>query len=128
MSVHRFAFDSAYRLPGLLFGVTPATSRLEVGTAELRVRFGPWRLRTPLDNVAGCQITDGYSWLKTAGPAHLSLTDRGVSFATCRGPGLCVAFREPVAAIDWVGRIRHPSATITVEDPDRLRADLEDRQ
>jgi hypothetical protein len=128
VSVHRFAFDASYRVPGLLFGVTPATARVEVDAGELRVRFGPWRLRTPLDNVGDCQVTDGYSWLKTAGPAHLSLADRGVTFATSHGPGLCVAFHEPVAAIDWVGRIRHPAATLTVEDPDRLRADLEHRR
>jgi len=128
VSVHSFAFDWAYRLPGLFFGVTPATSRVEVGAGELRVRYGPWRLRTPLDNVAGCQVTDGYSWLKTAGPARLSLADRGVSFVTCHGPGLCVTFNESVAAIDWVGRIRHPAATMTVEDPERLRAELEARR
>lgn len=128
MSVHRFAFDPAYRLPGLLFGVTPATARVEVDAGELRVRFGPWRLRTTLDNVAECQVSDGYSWLKTAGPAHLSFADRGVTFATCHGPGLCVAFHEPVPAIDWVGRIRHPAATMTVEDPERLRAELEDHR
>ena len=128
VSVHRFAFDLAYRLPGLVFGVIPATSRVEVSAGELRVRYGPWRLRTPLENVAGCQVTDSYSWLKTAGPAHLSLADRGVSFVTCHGPGLCVTFNEPVAAIDWVGRIRHPAATMTVEDPELLRAELQDRR
>ena len=127
VSVHNFAFDKAYRLPGLLFGVTPATARVEVGEGELRVRYGLWRLSTSLDNVAGCQVTDGYSWLKTAGPAHLSMTDRGVTFATSHGPGLCVSFHESVAAIDWVGRIRHPAATMTVEDPERLRAELEAR-
>ncbi len=127
MSVHRFSFEGSYRLPGLLFGVTPATSRVEVADGELRVRFGPWRLRTSLENVAGCQVTDGFSWLKTAGPAHLSFADRGVTFATSRGPALCVAFHEPVAAIDWFGRIRHPAATLTVEDPELLRAELEGR-
>jgi len=127
VSVYSFAFDTAYRLPGLLFGVTPATAWVEVGAGELQVRYGPWRLRTPLDNVAGCQVTDGYSWLKTAGPAHLSLADRGVTFATSHGPGLCVTFHESVGAIDWVGRIRHPAATMTVEDPERLRAELEAR-
>ncbi len=125
MSTHAFRFAPAYRLPGLVFGVTPATARVEVTGGELRVRYGLWRLRTPLANVAGCQVTDGYTFLKTAGPAHLSLVDHGVSFATCGGPGLCVSFHEPVTAIDWVGRIKHPAATMTVEDPERLRAELE---
>ena len=125
MSIHRFAFDSSYRLPGLLFGITDKTASVEVGQEELTVRYGPWRLRTPLDNVAGCQLTDGYSFVKTAGPPHLSFVDRGVSFATSGGPGLCVSFHEPVTAIDFVGRIRHPAATLTVEDPLALRAELE---
>ena len=125
MSIHRFAFDPTYRLPALLFGVTPRTASVEVGPQDLTVRYGPWRLRTPLDNVAGCQVTDGYSFVKTAGPPHLSFADKGVSFTTSGGPGLCVAFHEPVPAIDFVGRIRHPAATLTVEDPAALRAELE---
>ena len=124
MTIHKFAFAPEYRLPGLLFGITPATSGVEVADGELRVRYGLWRLRTPLDNISDCEVSDDYSWIKTAGPPHLSFADRGVSFTTCGGPGLCVSFHEPVAAIDWVGRIRHPSATLTVEHPDRLRDEL----
>ena len=125
MTIHRFAFDPTYRLPALLFGITARTASVEVGAHELTVRYGPWRLRTPLDNVAECQVTDGYSFVKTAGPPHLSFADKGVSFATSGGPGLCVSFHEPVPAIDFVGRIRHPAATLTVEDPESLRAELE---
>lgn len=124
MTTHRFAFAPEYRLPALAFGITPATSRVEVEGGELRVRFGPWRMRSRVGNVASCEVSDGYSWIKTAGPPHLSFTDRGVTFATRGGPGLCVTFHEPVTAIDWVGRIRHPGATMTVEDPERLQADL----
>jgi hypothetical protein len=125
MSVHRFAFHPSYRLPALAFGVTPSTARVVVEDGLLRVRFGPWRLETPLSNIASSQVSDGYSFVKTAGPAHLSFTDRGVTFATSPGPGLCVTFHEPVKAIDWVGVIRHPGATMTVEHPTALRADLE---
>ena len=125
MSIHRFAFDPTYRLPALLFGVTARTANVEVGPQELTVRYGPWRLRTSLDNVAQCRVTDGYSFVKTAGPPHLSFVDKGVSVTTSGGPGLCVSFHEPVPAIDFVGRIRHPAATLTVEDPAALRAELE---
>ena len=125
MSIHRFAFAPSYRLAGLLFGVTPRTATVEVGESELTVRYGPWRLRTPLANVGECQVTNGYTFVKTAGPPHLSFVDKGVTFATSSGPGLCVSFREPVGAIDFVGRIRHPAATLTVEDPEALKADLQ---
>ena len=117
-----FSFEGRYRLPALAFGVTPATARVIVDDDELTVRFGPWRLRTPLANIAGTEVSGGYAFHRTAGPAHLSLTDRGVTFATNSRRGLCVTFREPVRAIDPIGAIRHPGATVTVADPDALAA------
>lgn len=124
MGVHRFAFDPSYRLPALFFGVTPATSRVVVEDGRLDIRFGPWRLSTPLGNISGTQLSDGYSFVKTAGPAHLSFADRGVTFATSSGPGLCMTFHEPVKGIDFVGVLRHPGATVTVEDPAALQREL----
>ncbi len=119
-----FAFEGRYRLPALAFGITPSTARVLVTDGELLVRFGPWRLRTPLANIAGTQVSGGYAWYRTAGPAHLSLTDRGVTFATTSHRGLCVSFVEPVPAIEPTGLLRHPGATITVADPDALAAAL----
>ncbi len=123
-SRHRFAFAPAYRLPALAFGVTPATTSVVVGPDDLQVRFGPWRLRTPLANLAGVELTGDFSFIRTAGPAHLSLADRGVTFATNGDRAVCVTFHEPVRALDPTGRLRHPGATITVEDPDRLAEEL----
>lgn len=119
-----FRFAPSYRLPALLFGVTPATAWVEVDGDELRARFGPWSLRTPLANVASAQETGGFTFVKTAGPAHLSLADRGVTFATNGDRAVCVRFHEPVRGIDPTGRIRHPGATFTVADPAALRAAL----
>jgi hypothetical protein len=115
-----FAFAAAYRLPALAFGIIPRTARVRVEEDELRVRFGLWSLRTPLDNVAGAQLTGDFAFLKTAGPPHLSFSDRGVTFATNGDQGVCVRFHEPVPAIDPTGRIRHPGATMTVADPQGL--------
>ena len=115
-----FAFASSYRLPALLFGVTPWTTWVEVTTDELRVRFGPWSLRTRRSNITDVEVSGGYSFLKSAGPAHLSFTDRGVAFATNGDRGVCLAFREPVKGLDPTGQIRHPGATMTVADPDAL--------
>jgi len=117
-----FAFEGRYRLPALAFGITPVTARVVVTDDELLVRFGPWRLRTRLDNVTGTQISSGYAFHRTAGPAHLSLTDRGVTFATNSRQGLCVSFLEPVHAIEPTGVLRHPAATVTVADPEALAA------
>ncbi|GAA2486034.1 hypothetical protein GCM10009858_24930 [Terrabacter carboxydivorans] len=115
-----FAFEGRYRLPALAFGVTPATAKVLVTDTELLVRFGPWRLRTSLANISGTEVSGDYAWYRTAGPAHLSLTDRGVTFATNSHRGLCVSFVEPVRAIEPTGALRHPGATMTVADPEAL--------
>jgi len=49
------------------------------GTASTS-RFGLWRVETSLDNIADVAITGLYTFVKTAGPAHLSLTE--LTFAT----------------------------------------------
>ena len=55
------------------------------------------------------------------------LTDKGVSFATNGAGGVCVLFHEPVRTLDPTGRLRHPGATLTVQDPARLQQVLEQR-
>lgn len=122
--VFEFRFDPVYRLAALPFGVMPSTARVEVGDHELAARFGPWRVRTPLDNIAGCTITGGYQRIKTIGPAHLSFTDRGLTFATNPDRGLCIRFHDAVAGIDPTRRIRHPGLTVTVADIEGLQAAL----
>lgn len=119
-----FSFEGRYRLPALAFGVTPATARVVVDEDEFLVRFGPWLLRTQRANIAGTQVSGGYAFHRTAGPAHLSLTDRGVTFATNSRRGLCIAFHDAVPAIEPTGVLRHPGATVTVTDPDALAAVL----
>jgi len=115
-----FEFAPAYRLPALVLGITPATTSVRVVDDVLRVRFGPWSLRTPLSNIAGTERTGGFAFIKTAGPPHLSFSDRGVTFATNGEAALCVQFHEPVPGIEPTGRIRHPGATMTVADPEGL--------
>jgi len=123
-SRHEFAFAPAYRLPALIFAITPRTAYALVEADDLLVRFGPWRLRTPLSNVAGTEESRDFAFLKTAGPAHLSFSDRGVTFATNGDLGVCVRFHEPVRALDPTGRLRHPGLTMTLADPHRFREDL----
>jgi hypothetical protein len=118
--VFPFAFTAAYRAAGLPFGVTPRTASVRVEDDELRVRFGLWSMRTPLSNIAGAEHTGGFAFLKTAGPPHLSFSDRGVTFATNGDRALCVHFHRPVPAIDPTRTIKHPGATLTVADPEGL--------
>ena len=119
-----FAFARAHRLAALPFGVLPSTTWVEVDETRLRARFGLWTLDTARSNIEHVSITGGYSFIRTAGPAHLSLADRGVTFATNGDRGVCVQFREPVTVLDPTGRLRHPGATFTVADPDALVAAL----
>ena len=122
MTRFAFAFAPSYRLPALVFGITPLTTYVEVDDEALRVRFGPWSLRTPRSNVAGVDLTGDYGFVKTAGPPHLSLVDRGVTFATNGDRGVCVRFHQRVRGIDPTGRIVHRGATMTVADPEGLAA------
>ena len=120
-----FAFSPSYRLPALIFGITPKTAWVEVSENELKARFGPWSLRTSLSNISGTEESSGFAYLRTAGPAHLSLKDRGVTFASNGDRGICVKFHEPVRTLDPTGRLRHPGATFTVTDPTALQHALD---
>jgi len=123
----RFRFDWRYRLAALPLVITPETTFVEVdrrGEPVLRARFGTWLLETPCANVVDTTRTGPYSFVKTIGPPHVSLADRGVTFATNGGSGLCICFRTPVGAIDPLGVVRHPALTVTVANVDGLARSL----
>jgi hypothetical protein len=115
-----FAFAPAYRLSARAFGIRPATAWVDVGDSELDARFGPWRVSTPLANVIDVAVTGPYSFWKTAGPARLAITDRGLTFATNGDRGVLISFRTPVRGLDPLGVLHHPELTVTVADVDRL--------
>jgi hypothetical protein len=121
-----FCFAPAYRRPAGLFGISPETAWVDVGADTLRARFGPWRVTTPLANISAIAVTGPYAFLKTAGPARLAITDRGLTFATNGDRGVLISFHSPVRGLDPLGVLRHPELTVTVADIDglveRLRA------
>jgi hypothetical protein len=112
--VHR-----GWAVPLRLAGVSPRTAWVVVGNGELAVHFGPWRLRTPLANVADARVTGPYRLLTGIG-VRISLRDRGVTFSTTTERGACVTFVEPVPAALPFGLARHPGATMTVTEPQAL--------
>jgi len=122
-----FRFDPVLQLLAMPFGVTPASARCVVRVDRLVVRFGPWLVETPLANVASAAITGPYHPWKVAGPAHLSLADGGLTFATTTRLGVCLGFRVPVPGIEPTGRLTHRALTVTVDDPPGLVAALHDR-
>lgn len=116
----RFRFSRAYAFAALPFGIAKPTTLLVVTVGQLRIRFGPWRLETPLTNIAATEVSGPYSFAKTAGPPHLSFSDHGVTFATNGERGACIVLHEPVAALNPLGPPLHPNITVTVDDPVRL--------
>ncbi len=115
-----FSFADAYRRPARLFGITPETAWVDVGDELLRAHFGRWRVTTPLANISAVETTGPYAFLKTAGPARLAVTDRGLTFATNGERGVLISFHSPVRGLDPMGVLRHPELTVTVEDIDGL--------
>jgi hypothetical protein len=120
--IERFGFvlAPAYRLAARAFGIRPATAWVDVSGKALDAHFGPWRLSTPLPNVTDVAVTGPYAFWKTAGPARLAITDRGLTFATNGDRGVLVSFRTPVRGLDPLGVLRHPELTVTVAEVDRL--------
>lgn len=119
-----FRFAASYRLPALLFGVTTKRAWVAVRGDQIAARFGPWRIDTPLANVSAIEVTGPYAFLKTAGPARLAITDRGLTFATNGDRGVCLSFTSPVRGVEPFGLLRHPTLTVTVRDIDGLAAML----
>lgn len=115
-----FRFASAYTRPAHLFGITADTAWVDVGEDLLRARFGPWRVTTPLANISAVAVTGPYTFLKTAGPARLAITDRGLTFATNGQLGVLISFHAPVRGLDPLGVLHHPELTVTVADVDGL--------
>lgn len=122
-----FRFAPAYRRASLPFGIRPDTAWVEVDAQSLRARFGPWRLRSALANISDVEITGPYAFLKTAGPARLGLSDRGLTFASNGEQGVLVSFHQPVPGLEPTGRLRHPELTVTVADVNGLTSLLRAR-
>ncbi|MHA3704074.1 hypothetical protein ACXR2U_18040 [Jatrophihabitans sp. YIM 134969] len=124
MPTFRFDVDRSYALAALPFGVRADAARVTVGDGRMVARFGPWTVDTALTNIASTEFSGPFHVVKTAGPAHLTFSDRGLTFATTGRQGLMIRFHEPVRGIDPLGLIRHPNLTVTVLDREALAAAL----
>lgn len=111
-----FAFEDRYVAPARIFGVTPDTTSIVVEAGRLTAHFGHWHIETPLTNIATVSLTGPYAFLKTAGPAHLGITDLGLTFATNSRAGVLIELRERIRGIDPLGLIRHANLTLTPAD------------
>jgi hypothetical protein len=121
--VFDFAFDPRFRAPLAVVGVLPHTATVVVTDDEFYARFGPWRMRTPRSNITDAQVSGPYRWYRAVGP-RLSFADHGATFGSTPSGGVCLTFAEPVAAVVPGRLLRSPGLTVTVADPEGLRAAL----
>jgi hypothetical protein len=114
-----FRFDRAARLLLAPLAVTPATSEVRVGRHDLRIRYGPWRLRIDRAHIRAARVTGPFRWWKAIGP-HLSLADHGLTLGTTTHGGVCLELARPVAWLAPRGLLDHPAVTLTVDRPAEL--------
>jgi hypothetical protein len=119
-----FAWDPAYARAARPFGIGPERAGVSVDDASLEARYGRWRLRTPLSNITGVELTGPYSFVKTAGPPRLGITDFGLTFASNGERGVLISFARRVRV---VGFVPHGELTVTVADPEGLAGLLRER-
>ena len=121
MSEAYFPYRVDWRFAALWLpvGVRPGRDGVHVDPEEqwFRATFGVFGLATPLDNVVGGHITEGYRWYTAVGP-RLSFVDDGLTFGTNRDRGVCVHFREAIPRV--IGRKPHSALTVTVADCEGL--------
>jgi hypothetical protein len=75
--------------------------------------YGRLSLETPVSNVSGAHITEGYRWYSAIG-ARVSFVDDGLTFGTNHDRGVCVHFDDPVKRV--IGFKDHSALTVTVDD------------
>ena len=125
------AFSFAFQRPldswARWFAVVPTRSYVRVDDHGFEAVYGLWRVATVWSNVVGVERTGPYRAWKVAGPARLSWADRGITMAATTAGGACLRFREPVRGIDPLGVIRHPAATLGVDDLDGFVRIVEER-
>ncbi len=104
-----------------LWGVTPERAYVELD-GELDARFGFFRLRTPVANIAGWQIEGPFRWITAIG-VRRSIRHGDVTFGGDTHGGLRLDFRT---GVPW-GPFSVPALYVTVDDLEGLGVELERR-
>jgi hypothetical protein len=108
-----------------LWSATPETSYVDLDDGpdpSLDVRFGRFRLRTPIANLASWRIEGPFRWIGAIG-VRRSFRHGDVSFAGSPHGGVRIDFRERVA---W-GFLHVPAIYVGVDDLEGLAAELTKR-
>ena len=104
-----------------LFGVGANNAWVDLN-GELDARFGFYRVRTPLSNIASWRIEGPWLWITAIG-VRTSLRHHDVTFGGSPHGGVRVNFREPVRFAFY----HIPALYLTVDDLEGLAAVLSER-
>ena len=106
-----------------LFGVGgPEDACVELSDGDLEARFGRFRARTPLSNIAGWRIEGPWRWITAIG-VRRSVRHGDLTFGGSPHGGVRLDFVERVP----VARLKVPALYVTVDDLDGLAAALRGR-
>lgn len=94
----------------LLFGVRGTNAYVDIN-GDLDARFGFYRFRTPLSNVAGWRTEGPWLWITAIG-VRRGILNGEITFAGTHKAGVRLDFRERVR---W-GPLRVPALYVTVDD------------
>lgn len=104
----------------LLFGVRRNNAHVDLNE-ELDARFGFFRLRTPVTNIASWRIEGPWLWITAIGVRRGLRGD--ITFGGHHSSGLRLDFKDPVR---W-GLLRVPALYVTVGELEGLAAELSAR-
>jgi hypothetical protein len=103
----------------LLFGVRERNAYVDLTSGEIDARFGFYRLRTPLDNIAQWRIEGPWLWITAIG-VRRGIRDGVLSFDGNHKGGVRLDFKVPVK---W-GFLHPPRLYVTVADLEGFAAAL----
>lgn len=109
--------DPRFRAVWGLAGVRPGEDGVTIDDETFRATYGRFSLETPIENVTGGHVSEGYRWWTAVG-IRLSLRDDGLTFGTNARRGVCVHFDDKVRRV--IGLRHHSALTVTVADCDAL--------
>jgi hypothetical protein len=123
MTAQRFPIRTGRRSRLLLrlFGVRSDNAYVDLD-GDLDARFGSYRIRTPVGNLASWRIEGPWLWITAIG-VRMSLRHGDLTFGGTHLGGVRVDFVEPVRFL--FRRIR--ALYLTVEDPEGFGAALLER-
>lgn len=105
-----------------LWSARPETSYVDLDNgpaAVLDVRFGRFRFRTPVENLASWRIEGPFHWITAIG-VRRSVRHGDISYAGSAHGGVRIDFKQRVP----VGFLRVPAIYVGVDDLEGLAAEL----